>query len=366
MSRILAADNLIIDMQPDRWRLLVNGASEERLLLEAALGQPLRYVPAFATTRRLPEQGRLPVEHIRRVILGWSQEDGSWHLGFLLEPELAQERGSRWCEIAYWSDPQAFQYEDVATQAGEMLAQAIARPFNIIQPRESERPAPARPLPSLPLEFDLWSLDRVASNQFQLIRSPRWSRKLTLRAVWYSVLALVYIGLVVTSLTSGIALPRPELVLYLGAASAILLVGMVFYMVYQLLTSPNRIVIDTQRRSVRAFAQQKEQWAFADDQIQSVYVTHVLNKPGKNPKDKKRHVYYGELNLHLTNDQFCRLYEQDHASDKSDTQDQETADESTDELVPLTSDMVFTDLQAAGVYIAQALGVPCWYDRRFR
>lgn len=363
MSRISAANNLIIEMQPNRWRLLVNGDSEERVLLEAMPGQPLHYVSSFAVTRHLPEHGLLPSDQIRRVVLGWSHEDAAWHLGFLLGPELAQIRGSRWCEVAHWPDENAAVFGNVATQAGETLAQALARPFNIIEPRVGDQASPPA-LPDLPLDFGTWIFERNKYNQFQFARSSSWAKNLGLRALWYTILAVIYVILVGTSLTSGIALPRPELVLYLGAASALLLVGVVFYMVYQILTKPDKISFDPLNRNVRALRGDQERWSLRSGEIQAVYVTHVVDKRGK--KQKGRTVHYSELNLHLSNDQFCHIFDQEHLAEK--TKHHQNADpyEIGDDLIPLTPDMVFTDLQAASLYIAQALGVPCWYDRRFR
>ena len=59
----------------------------------ANTGQPIKYLPVFAHKRRLPDTGRLPLDSIQRVVLGWSHEDESWHLGLLLGPELAEARG---------------------------------------------------------------------------------------------------------------------------------------------------------------------------------------------------------------------------------------------------------------------------------
>ena len=105
MEKISAAENITIEMEYEYWRLLQNGAEEPHVLVEARSGKPLNYIEEFASTRRLPETGSLPVNYIQRVVLGWSNVDKSWHLGLLLESELAQMRGSRWCEMAHWPDP---------------------------------------------------------------------------------------------------------------------------------------------------------------------------------------------------------------------------------------------------------------------
>src|SRR5690606_40996963 len=57
-------------------------------------------------------------------------------LGLLLEMELAQERGSRWCEIAHWPDPSTTVFQELAARAGESLAQVTTRPFHLVERSE--------------------------------------------------------------------------------------------------------------------------------------------------------------------------------------------------------------------------------------
>ena len=121
MDRISAAGNLTIEVKPESWRLIVNGNSQERVLVEVSPGEPIRYIPTFAAKRRLPDTGKLPIENIQRVVLGWSNEDESWHLGLLLTPELASARGSRWCEIARWPDPDVNVFSDIAHTLADQL-----------------------------------------------------------------------------------------------------------------------------------------------------------------------------------------------------------------------------------------------------
>lgn len=141
MARISAANNLTIEYDEQYWRLLTNGAGIDHVLVEAATGKPLSYMPTFGSRRKLPTTGKLPTQYIDRVVLGWSAKDEAWHLGLMLQPELAEARGSRWCEIAHWYDPQHNTYDDLATQAGERLAEALMRPFNFIPPRVNSTPA---------------------------------------------------------------------------------------------------------------------------------------------------------------------------------------------------------------------------------
>src|SRR5512145_1151081 len=176
MDRISAAGNLTIEVSPERWRLIANGNGQEQVLVEALPGEPLQYRPAFAQKRRLPDTGKLPGEQIQRVVLGWSQQDEAWHLGLLLGPELAELRGSRWCEMARWPDPETGVFVEIANQAGRSLASALGRPYNFItpEPKTETAAAPSVPLPVLPLELDQWTLEKA--DHLQLRRSSRWVR----------------------------------------------------------------------------------------------------------------------------------------------------------------------------------------------
>jgi hypothetical protein len=360
MDRISAAGNLTIEARPEHWRLIVNGNSQERVLLEAVPGQPLRYIPTFAAKRRLPDTGTLSIDNIQRVVLGWSNDDESWHLGLLLSPELANVRGSRWCEIARWPDPDVNVFSDMAAQAGRSLARTITRPFNLIEPGPQPK-APAAPvmppLRELPLRFDGWTLAKQGED-LALVRAPQWSRSRVMRIVWYTVLTLVYIVLSLTTLTGTIALPKPEFLPYLGLAVAVLLVGMIIYLIYQLLTQPNRIVVEAGTRSLVGKRGNSERWRLDNVALESIYVTQVVNRKGKKPS-----VYHGELNVHLQDGSFFLLLNQPQSFD--DLLSPEAADDQ-EQVVTLTPLNAYTDLQMAGLWIAQKLTIPCWYDRRVK
>jgi hypothetical protein len=361
MDRISAAGNLTIEVKPESWRLIVNGNSQERVLVEVSPGEPIRYIPTFAAKRRLPDTGKLPIENIQRVVLGWSNEDESWHLGLLLTPELASARGSRWCEIARWPDPDVNVFSDIASQAGRTLARTITRPFNLIEPPvEAERapkPVVMPPLRALPLEFDLWTLDKDRDNlQFSL--SPRWNRSRLVRIFWYTLLVIIYIVLSVTTLTGIIALPKPEFLPYLGLVTAAFLVGVIIYTLYQLITQPDKIVVDVAHRSIYAQHGSRERWKLDTVAIDSVYVSEIVSHKGK-----KRVVHHGELNLRLQDGTFFYLFDQPQPIDDLLTPDDSTDEEAVLGLTPLSA---HTDMQMAGLWVAQALNVPAWYDRRSR
>jgi hypothetical protein len=359
MSRISAASNLTIEMQADRWRLLVNGNADETVLVEAISGQPLRYLPRFGNQRRLPDSGSLPVTYIQRVVLGWSTEDEAWHLGLVLEPSLAQARGSRWCEIAHWPDPETSVFADIAAQAGQTLARTITRPFNLIPPRSTPVIAPPPPLPELPLQFDTWTFERSDQDQLQFRRVSGWARGRLIRILWYTLWIAVYVVLSVTTLQGTIALPSPEFLPFLGIAAALILVGMSGHILYQLLASPNRMVVSSS--GVAGMKGDSERWQVNPTQVRSVYVTQVVNKKGK-----KRSVQHGELNLLLQDGTFQHLFDQGQTVSSNHSDDGAANVMVAEALTPLRQADVYTDLQAAGMYIAQSLNVPCIYDRRVK
>ncbi len=360
MDRISAAGNLTIEMKPESWRLIANAnGQQEHVLLEAAPNQPLRYIPMFAVKRRLPDTGALAVENVQRVVLGWSNDDESWHLGLLLEGDFATVRGSRWCEIARWPDPDTNVFNEVASQAGRSLARTLTRPFNLIQPQAKEAEAPTLPpLRDLPLQFDLWTLEKPDFLQFT--RSPRWVRSRLIRIAWYVLLIAVYVGLSLLSLTGKIALPRPEFLPYLGLVTAALLLGLIIHMIFQLLTRPDRIVIDESSRSVFAMRGKSERWRVDSVAIESVYVSQIVGRRGK-----KHIIHHGEINLHMHDGSFYRLIDQSQPIDDLLPADA-AAGEEIEAVVPLTTLSAYSDVQMAALWVAEALSVTCWYDRRVK
>lgn len=357
MERISAAGNLTIENNPIVWRLIANGNTEPRLLVEAEMGKPLRYMEAFASKRKLPASGMLPLDTIQRVVLGWSHEDESWHLGLLLEAVIAEPRGSRWCELARWPDPDTKVFSDVAAQAGRTLARTIARPFNRIEPEATPlqpTTAPPPPLRKLPLEFDQWTLSRQSALQF--VRSSQWTRTRLVRLVWYGVLAVIYFVLSIMSLRGIIALPKPEFLPYLGLAVGAFLILMMLYTLYQLFNYPGRIMV--QAEGVRGLRGRSASWRVEKEAVEAVYVSEVVNRKGK-----KRVVYHGEINLHLKNGRFQSVLHQPQSVEDDNTPKPEDAEES---VIPLSLYNAQSDLQMAGLYVAQTLNVECRYDRRVK
>lgn len=359
MDRISAAGNLTIEHNIDHWRLLSTSNGQERLLLEAEAGTPVKYIEIFGSKRKLPKGGKLALDDIQRIVLGWSHEDACWHLGLLVEPELAEQRGSRWCELARWPDPDTTVFNDIAAEAGRALARTLHRPFNLIEPDRSAASvaapvAPPPPLRSLPIEFDQWTLTRQSALQF--LRTSQWARQRVTRLVWYALLVVAYFVLSIVTLSGVIALPKPEFLPYLGIAVGVFLILMMLYTLYELINRPNRVVINND--GVEGKRGNRTAWQVAKESIDSIYVSEVVNRKGK-----KRVVYHGEINLFLKDGNFRSLLEQPHTIEE----DKVPAAPITEETVtPLTLYNAQTDLQMAGLHVAQTLGLQCQYDQRIR
>lgn len=371
MTQISAAENLLIDITPNRWRLIQNGenGTQPRVLVEANGDPAFRYTAGFGRSRRLPGDGSLPIDYVREVVLGWSAQDEAWHLGFLLAKDMAEARGSRWCEIVHWPDPDQTVFAELAREAGETLAQTINRPFDLIRPRSAPAVEPPPDLPALPLVAGVWSLQptttAAGTSALVFVRASRWLVGRIFRAVWYLFLAVIYVALSIATLETDLALPNagtmlpnPELLPYLGIGVAVLLVGMVGYILIEIFTQPGRIIVDPAQRIVAAYRGSRQRWLVPADDVQAVYVTQVVNKRGK-----KRSIYHGELNLLLKDNRFKKLFEHTEQEELPG----ETSGPAQDGVTPLDRYTMRGQFHAAGLYVAEALGsLPCWYDQRTR
>ncbi len=387
MERISAGSNLVIEVLPESWRLLVNGSSDDHVLVEAAPGEPLHYQESFGSRRHLPTSGALARADIQRVALGWSESDTAWHLGLVLRGDLVTERGSRWCGLAHWYDPLANQYQNVAIQAGQSLAANMNCPFTFIPPHGGamtvpetaprrppedsatriavstmEPAAEAIPQPELPIKLDLWTLKETGDARLELALSPAWGRSRLVRVAWNIVWLGVFIILTGTTLTSGIALPRPEILVYLGFASIIVLVLVIVYQLYQTMTRINRIVFEP--AGVRWMRGRRVRRTIPIDEIEEVYVSHVIGKVGKRGKSsRERAVGYGELNLYLKDGEFKPVLTQPQTDEVIPVTDDPLNEES---VVPLNEYNARTRLQSTALMIANTLGVSAEYDKRLR
>lgn len=362
-ARILAADQRLIEISPAGWRLFSanHHNTEEAVLAEAAPGANFQYLAAFGSRLRLPEY-ELSTGAIERVVLGWSASDETWHLGLILNAELAEARGSRWCGLARWADPTAEVHRDTATEAGRALALALTRPLAIVPPRVGEaRPAvdapgePPPPLPALPYTLDEWVVSAAAETQLRFALRAGWMRGRVIRAVLYFVWALGFLVLSITSLTAGIMLPTPEFLPWLGIVCAIWLVFLALRTLILMRRQPRWIEIDGIAQVVRG-----ADWQIPAQEINSVFATQVVKLKTRGKASEQ--VRYGEINLLLNNGAFQSVVSQLRFDLKLPVQAGELPEDGS--MLRLTEYSVRTTLQAAAVRIAHLLNVPAWNDRR--
>ncbi|QPC84349.1 hypothetical protein G4Y79_08235 [Phototrophicus methaneseepsis] len=375
MTQIAAAQSHHIEITPAEWRL-----SNDTNLLASASSAGLYYTTNFASTRRLPKEGELGREAFMQIVAGWQQRDECWHLGLIVIPALAEKRGSRWCELAAWPDPEQDIYIDMVREAGRGLSSILGLPFHVIPPKEPE-PLPVPPLPDLPISSGYWTLETVKvgtnaikgtpvnAGQLALVRSSKWAQQKVMRALWYTFWLIVYVILSVATLLSDIALPNagtllpsPEMLPYLGLATAGLLGVMVLWNLIQAWTAVKVIVIDPEAQSMSAYMGKTPRWHKKVPDIQSVYVSEQVKKRSNDPL-----VEHGELNLHLGSGDFHFVLEQGAPESNEDAPTSENKprrDEDT--IMPLSREAIHTHLQAMALHIAEALRVPCWYDMRVK
>lgn len=365
---VISADNhLTIELHPDRWRLVhLDGANVGRVVFESIVGQPPVTGADFAASRRLPADG-IPGDAIKGVVLGWSPKLGAWQLGLVFTAEFAETRGSRWCELVRWNDPDASVHGLVANRAAQALSRVMKLPLKVIPPKldvvgEFGPVMAPKPLPPLPLDFGVWSLHREGPGLvFKLADS--WTRTRVIRVLWYILWLVVFVALSVLSLTVKLALPNagtllpiPQALPYMGLAVAAVLLVLVGKNLYEVIMQPNRVIINANARAVTAARGSQTKWTMTANHLDGIYASEILSTRGKHLVSQ-----YGELNLQLDQRRFRHMLtiEDERDLGKMNGARVESGVE------PLTQNDVKSPLSAAAVYIAQALGdVPAWYDRR--
>ncbi|TVR19970.1 MAG: hypothetical protein EA396_11530 [Anaerolineaceae bacterium] len=369
MSQISAAENRIIQSDSNGWRLLsYNEHGREAEMLRATGGQPLRFSAEFALSRRLPAAGKLPLKYVRMVVCGWSHKDAAWMLGLLLVDELAAIRGSRWCEIATWPDPDPDVFAELAKQSGEELAAVIGVRFNFVPPRQPDAsaPAPDAPLPTLPIDMDEWLVEQAAGDNIILSRTRRWRNRRYLRLLWYGLLTAIYVALSVATIqsdlalpNSGIMLPSPELLPYLGLVAALITLGIALNTALDIAYRPNRLLIDAVGGRVVWLYGNRERRQIDADAIESVYVTHILRR-----RRGQVVIDHSEINLHLTDGAFRRIVYHE-PSGNPPMPGHADADHIEDYVIALRPTAQMSAAQTTALYIARALGdTICYYDQR--
>jgi hypothetical protein len=379
MTKITASNNITVDFSYDKWRLIQqNDGEDPKLIAEVQPESDFRYNKYFATTRHLPANGEITSDSISQVILGWSYETDAWQLGITLSPDLASERNSRWCELVRFVDPDISVHEHDAKAVGQALADVLKKPFRDVPPTTVPEPEPI-PLPQLPLDVGIWTLDRAMSSQgltshegeIHLTRSKSWINEKIRKIAWYALWIVIYLWVSIMTLTSTLALPNagtllpdPHILPYIGIGVAVLLVGLILQQLWLIRTHPDNIIVNPYERSIIARRGRHVRWKITSNNIQSVYASEVIKK-----RDKKPIIYHSELNLHLVDGKFQSILIEDEKMDDVTLPNIEyVQNKNGDEgVTPLDSHVMTTRLQAYALYVAECLGdLPVWYDLRYK
>ncbi len=379
MTQISASNHITVDYSYDRWRLIQEIEGEEpKLIAEVQPNMGLRYNKYFGTTRNLPDTGEIALADISQVVLGWSYETDAWQLGITLSPKLSEERSSRWSELVRFVDPDISVHEYDAKRVGQALADILKKPFMDVPPTTPPIPEPIA-LPDLPIEYGIWTLDRVMTNEgltsregeVRLTRSKSWLYGKLRQVAWYGFWAVVYMWVSMMTITSDLALPNagtllpdPSILPYLGLGIVVLLLGLILYHLWMISREPDNIIVSPYERSIIARRGRNIRWKINANGIQSVYVTEVIKKREKRPS-----VYHSEISLHLLSGKFqLVLVEEDKQTETTFNNGDFVKTRAKGESVtPLDSHNVETELQAFGLHIAECLGeLPTWHDVRYR
>lgn len=280
METIRAAHNLAIEHSPTQWRL-VNGAQHPDqpgtlIALIDARRDAIICAPAFAQARHLPRRGQLVPADVARVVVGWAPESQNWHLGLLLAAQPETGYKMRWCGLASWPKGPSAQYEAQAKQAGQSLADLIARPFHVvpparepvnnqsvtqtIQPTSRFGTGPAIPQPwavpdptiepqKPPFEFEDWAMLPVPKG-FCWQRRSRWLMSALIRVVGFSVTSVLFVVLGIGTQTRGLADVNPEWLPMVGIGVAGLLLALAAYNMWTFFVVSD-VIVDVVRSEVR-------------------------------------------------------------------------------------------------------------------
>ena len=364
MTRVSAANNTVIEIDQSYWRILttpefIGATQEETLVLEATFNAGIiRYSSDFASSRHLPKDGTLAVQHIQRVVLGWNLEDKTWHLGLVLDNPLATIRNNRWCELLHWPDPDQHVFKSLALDVGQSLARILECPFNLMIQGQLDTASATPSLPSLPIHIQGWVFKETDESFMVLERTPHWVNNNIHKFFWYSIWAMTYSILSAATLTSNIAQPSPFYLPHIGIVIALLFIVLAVATVYTLRRTPRCLILDTSLKQIYGTQSNRNNplWSLQRHQIDSVYVSQVVIK---SPKGNTQ-LIHSALNLRLTNGHYHNLFSIDHP----DPLDCHIQDYAT--VTPLSAEIVETHLQGIGVYIGDIFQVPVWYDHRIK
>lgn len=375
MTQLSADENARIQYDTSAWRLLLSDEYDrETTLLEVLPDHDLRFSPQFMSAQRLSADP-LTTADVAQVVVGWSEEDLCWHLGFTLTPERAAQRGGRWVGLAHWYDPTAAALGEHVQEAGQALAATIAQPFTLIPPRLREKDKSAGLeeqdatdgytedylLPDLPLRNGAWLMEREGE-AFVLRRTDAWRAQGLLGVAWYLFWAVAFVLVSLATLLDSLALPFTGVMLpdrtllpYLGLASGVIIFLLAVRAVIRLYRTISRVKVDPTLHTITAFMGQRQAWQQVADAVQEVYVSQLTQQRGR-----RQIVQYGEINLRLKSGGFVRVLDNDQEQEKVMTSDEFMV---LDSIAPLRD--IENELQGMAAYIAEALGsLTCIYDQR--
>lgn len=338
MDTIQTSDNLLIRIDEGLWQL-VGRTYPDRALMSARMDADLiEYSAAFAQARLLPPEGKLAVDDIVEVVVGWSRADAAWHLGLLLATQRAQERGGRWCELGRWLDRQADWYGEQAREAGAQLAAILKRPFRFVQAppdviataqearleaRAAEvapvlvalqdeltesTPAPiveqavsladtgettseaddvevtrvirrqAETPIALPIEQGEWTLQAIDGG-VRWARTKLWSASLFFRVIFRIAVGVLFVVLSILTLRSPYAPVQPYGLPLIGIVLGIVLVLLGLWQIRSVFRA-TAIAVDSEAREVRRQLEMTsdvvERYSF--DEIRAVVVTQIMQQ----------------------------------------------------------------------------------------
>jgi len=407
MNQFISDENMLIEASDNQWRMRRPEADSPALIVRS---DGVRYGKYMAQTRKLPEDGYIARADIQQVVIGWQEQDSSWHLGFVLNASLAAERGSRWCELIRWADPQRTHFEEYAHQQAQIIASILqvtmfSVPVSLqpdtVQPESSEAIAtpeptpnstpqvtstpspseyaysevmlvaspPIKPLPELPADFAFWRAEIDPYGNVAFNRTSAWNRHMIGRMVWYTIWSIIYVIVSFLTLTSEIALPNSGTLVpdssflpYLGFLTAFILILIVTYTLWQFITQPRMIVADPQTQRLLALRGTEPVWHIDMADIQGVVISEHVKKKTKNTTTD-----HGEINLLMPNDTYHFLLQQGDSVDNDDVVagDNQPKRRVTDMTV-LEPDAAFSHLQIAALHLGKAMNKPVWHDTRVR
>jgi hypothetical protein len=373
MTTIAAANNVNITLENGEWSLTTGstaapttptiGGTDTSPLVRATKSG-LSYTAPFASARRLPITG-LPIADISMVVLGWAYEDNAWHLGVLLTPRAAEERGGRWCGLARWDTAS----EDEARSASSALADVLGVSYHVVPPptqrgdlgvltapaestpaEPSAPPIPLMPLPIVTGEWELRELPNESGAQWQ--RTSAWRKDSYLRVAFLFILAPIFAMLSIGSLLTPFAPVQPSALPFVGLALAAILLLLSLSQLFGVLRSPV-FIVDTRQKMVRHTSGKRTVMQVPFEGVEYVLTSHVTNR--RTPKTGQI-LAEAWVHLHSPRRGFLPVVYVHSLEGKSDAPILERTD--------LDLHLVNTPLHHAAQIVADMIGVPAFVEER--